>query len=166
MDARARSGVQRRRSAPGAVVADDDDCVRALLAMSLTEAGFLVTQANDGSSLIDVVSGWVAEGRDLPVLVLTDVQMPHVNGLTVLPRLRQLLPEARLIVMSGSLASSLETSTLRAGADAFIRKPFRLEELLALIAALVAGAASPDGASAGGVNDGRRVPAAQWPNES
>jgi two-component system, cell cycle sensor histidine kinase and response regulator CckA len=160
------SSVRRRERKPIAIVADDDSCVRAMLAMSLEETGFSVVQASDGLALAGLADDWQNSTRPFPTLVLSDVNMPYADGITLLPRLKQLLPGTWLIVMSGSVAAGLEGSALRAGADAFICKPFRLEELLALIAALVSNTTPADCVAQGGGNDGRRAPTSEWPPQS
>jgi DNA-binding NarL/FixJ family response regulator len=102
-------------------VCDDAPAFRDLLRLALETAGGLaiVGEAEDGSGLEEIV-----EAR--PDVVLLDLSMPQLGGLEVLPRLKELAPGARVIVLSSFSAEEKEAEALAAGADRYLdkRTPF------------------------------------------
>lgn len=72
-----------------ALVADDDDDMRALMAASLKADGFEVVEAKDGGELLDRLSEAMAEPSTQPDVVVTDVLMPRLSGLGVLDALHR-----------------------------------------------------------------------------
>jgi DNA-binding NarL/FixJ family response regulator len=100
------------------VIADDTDSVRDLVCLLLDlEPDFTVVgQARNGAEAVDVVAG-----AD-PDLVLLDVVMPVLDGLSALPRVRQAAPGARVVVFTGSIEGSLERDVSALGADALVDK--------------------------------------------
>jgi CheY-like chemotaxis protein len=114
------------------LVAEDDAAIRMLVSKLLEKAGHDVTQAQDGREAIGYVSTIRFE------LIVTDCGMPGPGPVELIRRLRSAQPRVPLAVMSGQLFSSEEKAELRrAGADAFLAKPFRIDEFKKLIAALV-----------------------------
>jgi len=100
------------------VVADDADGVRELICLLLElEPDFTVVgRAANGVEAIDLVA---ATGPDL---VLLDVAMPVLDGITALPRVRRLVPRARVIVFTGFSAHTLRDEALALGADDVMEK--------------------------------------------
>jgi DNA-binding NarL/FixJ family response regulator len=98
-------------------VCDDAPAFRDLLRMALEQDGALavVGEAEDGSGL-----DALAEAR--PDVVLLDLNMPELGGLEALPRLRELVPEARVIVLSSFSAEEKAADALAAGADRYLDK--------------------------------------------
>jgi DNA-binding NarL/FixJ family response regulator len=98
-------------------VFDDAPGFRDLLRMALEQDGSLtiVGEAEDGSGL-----DAVAAAR--PDVVLLDLNMPQLGGLEALPRLRELLPGARVIVLSSFSAEEKAADALAAGADRYVDK--------------------------------------------
>lgn len=120
------------------LVIDDDAQVRRIVVRVLTGAGHSAVEVADGQQGIALL-------RDqAPDLVLTDLVMPGKEGIETIREIRAIVPEAKLIAMSGSAAGSDGALYLGAaeklGVDATIAKPFRPKELLALIARILAGA--------------------------
>jgi FixJ family two-component response regulator len=66
-------------------------------------------------------------------LAILDVWMPKMNGLEVQARLREMSPETKVIVMSGNGVPETRAATLKAGAIAFLEKPFDAELFLFLV---------------------------------
>lgn len=99
------------------LVIDDDDAVRDSLGLYLGEAGYEVLEARDGE-----------EGLSLffdrqPDVVLCDLRMPHVDGMSVLKELSDRAPEAPIIVISGAGVMSDVVEALRLGASDYFIKP-------------------------------------------
>ena len=74
---------------------------------------------------------WVADGEG--DLVITDVVMPDENGLDLLPRIRKLRPELRVIVMSAQNTLLTAVKAAERGAFEYLPKPFDLSELVGVV---------------------------------
>jgi len=121
------------------LVVEDDDRLRALLASTLTEAGWDVDEAAEGRTGFGA-----ALGGDHDV-VLLDLLLPGMDGLTLCRRLRAAGNEVPVLMLTarGQVAARIEG--LDAGADDYLPKPFDVEELLARLRALTRRSAVPAG---------------------
>lgn len=107
------------------VIVDDTEDLRELLRYALVRAGMeVVADAGDGEAGIEAVR----EHR--PDVVLLDLSMPVMDGMTALPRIRELVPDARIIVFSGFGASQLTDRALANGADDYLQKGTSLSKIL------------------------------------
>jgi PAS domain S-box-containing protein len=114
---------------PTVLVVDDDSVSRHVLMRALSEAGIGAVAVEDGAQALAKVAG------PLPSLILLDLVMPPPDGYQVLRALRS-MPSTREIpvVVLTSLDSEEEVArAFGAGADDFVRKPFRADELVARI---------------------------------
>jgi len=118
---------------PLIVVADDDEQVRSLVTRVLTEAGYEVAAAADGRQALRRVR------RFRPSLVVLDVDMPGLSGLEVARRIRatKVIAQMPILVASAGAGQADRAAAAEAGADAYLVKPFRLTELLALVRLLL-----------------------------
>lgn len=115
-------------SPPTILVVDDERAHRLMLAAHLEDAGYRVLEAGDGERAL-------ALAEKEPVdLALMDVVMPRLDGLAALPRLKALLPEAPILMMTayGSIESAV--AALKAGAEDYLPKPLDVEEVLIKVA--------------------------------
>lgn len=105
------------------VVCDDEELIRWSLATHLTGQGFVVTTATNGEEALEKVAEVGAR------LLLTDLNMPVLDGLTALRRLRASGSTIPVIVLTahGGVESAIEATQL--GADAYLQKPFDLREV-------------------------------------
>ncbi|HEV2393437.1 MAG TPA: PAS domain-containing protein [Verrucomicrobiae bacterium] len=110
------------------VFIDDDRSVREMVAPTLTEQGYRVLTAANGAEGLALLARREREVR----LVLTDVAMPVMDGLELVEKLHSRLPDLPVVLMSGTFDSSKDR--LPAGAARFLTKPFRLEQLLNVVA--------------------------------
>jgi DNA-binding response OmpR family regulator len=110
------------------MVVEDDDAVRAVLAQALgTELGAYTVVAPDGAEALR----WAQ--RLLPSVVILDLMLPSLDGFEVARRLRAdpATSQTRIIAISAlTPVSKVREQALDAGCDAFIAKPFRIDELL------------------------------------
>jgi len=111
------------------LVIDDEPLSRDLLQSSLSGAGYEVRIAKDGFAALAQMRG------ALPDLIVSDLKMPNMSGFEFLSIARRRFPQIPTIAVSGEFHSPIEP--LGVLADAFLPKPFRLEELLAKIADLL-----------------------------
>src|SRR5215468_3740977 len=126
------------------LVADDDRAIRMVLNQALIRLGHDVRTTGNAATLWR----WVADGEG--DLVVTDVIMPDENGLDLIPRIKKIRPELRIIVMSAQNTLLTAVKATERGAFEYLPKPFDLRELVsvverALTAPYEAMAPSPDG---------------------
>jgi DNA-binding response OmpR family regulator len=117
------------------LIIEDFAVLRDSLAQGLREAGFTVDAAADGETGL-----WHAKSSDYDVIVL-DLMLPRLDGLTVLRRLRQ-SPDAagrrsHVLILTARDAPDDRVKGLDAGADDYLVKPFVFAELLARVRALI-----------------------------
>jgi len=123
-------GVRRYQGPPRRVLVVDDAAVnRALMCDFLTNAGFDVAQASDGSELLAAARGF------RPDLILMDSVMPSVDGTEATRRLRRDadLAAVPVIAISASAMAEHRAACLQAGVNVFLSKPVSLETLQAHI---------------------------------
>ena len=112
---------------PRILVVDDDRTTRELLRLQLRSAGYAVETAGDGAAALARVR------RKKFDLVLLDVWMPGMDGLTVLARLRDEPSQPRVVVMTADDTSETLLRAIRAQAHRFVTKPFESKELVELV---------------------------------
>jgi DNA-binding response OmpR family regulator len=110
-------------SSPRSVlVADDDDDIRALVSIVLTNAGFRAKA---------VEGGVLALAADEPEVYVLDVRMPDMNGLEVCRRLKADRANSRPVLLISAESSSEDIAAgFAAGCDDYLPKPFRASELV------------------------------------
>ncbi|WP_344656662.1 response regulator transcription factor [Catenulispora subtropica] len=113
------------------LVVDDEPGIRAVLASSLEFEGYTVRTANDGRAALAEVE------RARPDLVVLDVLMPGMDGLTACRRLRAADPHLPVLMLTARDLTGDRVAGLDAGADDYLAKPFELDELLARVRALL-----------------------------
>jgi two-component system, chemotaxis family, chemotaxis protein CheY len=111
-----------------ALVVDDSRTIRRLLAATLEEIGFEVLEAENGRDALDVLE---AEKSTVP-LILLDWDMPEMNGLEMLKRLRQHPEFSSMVVVMVTAQADMEhiVEALDAGANEYVMKPFTKDVLL------------------------------------
>ena len=110
-----------------ALVVDDDDPIRVMLATLVAHQGYTVETARDGAEAIERLD------HDGYNLILLDLMMPHVDGFSILESVREAAAETFLpvIVLTADANEATKLRALRAGATDFLLKPFdQLEVLL------------------------------------
>ncbi len=112
---------------------DDDRLVTTLLTYQLktllSENEFLVEICNDPRAGSEMVKQLTNMGIEVP-LVITDYQMPHLNGIELSKRIRQSSPKTKFIMLSGQVNQTiLKDSLEKKELTSFIEKPWSIEEL-------------------------------------
>ena len=113
------------------LVADDDPAVLEVMTEVLTGLGHDVLAALDGQSALDLVEG----STHRPALLVTDIEMPRLDGRGLTSRLRERWPDLPVLVVSGLRPAPPGVP--------FLRKPFTADELAEAVQRLLSGAAAP-----------------------
>ena len=126
------------------LVADDDRAIRMVLNQALLRLGHEVRMTGNAATLWH----WVSEGEG--DLVITDVIMPDENGLDLIPRIKKIRPDLRIIVMSAQNTLLTAVKATERGAFEYLPKPFDLRELIGVVERALS---APPEAPAGGDED-------------
>lgn len=113
------------------LVVDDEAVLAELLGAALRHQGWQTRTASNGWEALDLV-----EEYD-PDLVVLDIQMPGLDGMETLDRLRKKRPRLPVLFLTARDALADRVAGLRAGADDYVTKPFDLDEVAARIDALL-----------------------------
>ena len=125
--------LERNERRVRAVVIDDTTDIRELLSIVLTRSGMdVVGEAGDGRAGVDVVRA------ERPDVVLLDLAMPVMDGIEALPIIRELVPDAQIIVLS-AFAGTVSEQVLGWGADGYLLKGTPLKTIVAYVEEKLAG---------------------------
>ncbi|MGX1777658.1 response regulator transcription factor [Nocardia brasiliensis] len=122
------------------LVVDDEDSVREALVRAMDSEGYETRAAADGAAALAEIQRWQ------PEVVLLDVLMPFMDGLTACRTLRARGDRTPILMLTARDAVADRVDGLDAGADDYLVKPFDLDELLARVRALVRRTYPEDGA--------------------
>jgi DNA-binding response OmpR family regulator len=117
--------------APSVLVVDDDENVRVALERALRLEGFAVSVAEGGHRALELAE------RLRPAVIVLDVVMPDLSGVTVARRLRVRGVDVPICILSARDEVEDRVAGLEAGADDYLVKPFAIEELVARLRALL-----------------------------
>ena len=102
---------------PRVLIVDDDGSARAALAQLLASAGYVVDSASDGTIALERAA------EVPPDVVVTDLAMPHMNGMELLGKLRAQDKDLPVLVLTSTDDVRAAVDAMRAGADEYLTKP-------------------------------------------
>src|SRR4026207_749809 len=108
------------------LIADDEDGLRWVLEKGFRGAGYTVTAVKDGTAALREAE---ADPYDL---VLLDIRMPGIDGLTLLRQLRERRPDALVVIMTAHGTMETAIAAMQQGAYDYLAKPFDIDEALLL----------------------------------
>ena len=111
------------------LVVDDEPQITRVLRTVLTSQGYQVRTAAEGEAALSNFKEW------RPELVITDLYMPHMDGVELCRRIRALSSTVPIIVLSVKGEERTKVEALDSGADDYVTKPFGIDELLARVRA-------------------------------
>jgi two-component system chemotaxis response regulator CheY len=117
------------------LVVDDSPAVRQQVSLALTQAGFAVVEAPDG-----IAGATLIESDRQIAMVVADVNMPRMNGLEMVEKVKRSPQHAALpiIMLTSEVQSALMDRAKKAGAKGWIIKPFKADLLVAAVKKLTA----------------------------
>src|SRR5205085_8299149 len=110
------------------LVVDDEPQITRVLRTVLTSQGYQVRTASEGEAALSNFTEW------RPELVITDLYMPHMDGIELCRRIRS-MSGVPIIVLSVKGEERTKVEALDGGADDYVTKPFGIDELLARVRA-------------------------------
>lgn len=116
---------------PRVLVVDDQESLRSLLSRLLAREGFDPIEAADGAQAIELFRS------QAPLVVVSDIMMPRMDGLALLTEVKRIDPNAVVILMTGQGNEDILLHALRGGATNFFKKPFNVRELIEEIRKIV-----------------------------
>jgi UDP-3-O-acyl N-acetylglucosamine deacetylase len=105
-------------------VVDDEEGIRESVREILTDEGYRVIEASDGSKVLELIR------KERPRLVLLDIWMPKIDGIGLLKEIKKQEPEVNVVMMSGHGNIHTAVAATKLGAFDFIEKPLSLDGLL------------------------------------
>ena len=109
------------------LVVDDERSMREFLGIMLAKEGFRVTQCPDGETALHQVE------EEIYDLVIMDIRMPKMDGITVLERIKEMAPETVVIMITAFASTDTAVQAMKKGAYDYITKPFKIDEIKLII---------------------------------
>jgi DNA-binding response OmpR family regulator len=106
------------------LIAEDETVLRSMLADFLLDYGYEIIEAENGAIAWDL---WKTSKCDL---LITDINMPHLNGLDLLKKIKGENPDFPVIVVTGVTVEMVKNDATNLGAYCFLPKPFKMKELM------------------------------------
>lgn len=123
------------------LVVEDEEVIRETIALALSEEGYDVQTAADGSSALELINRLIREGKRSgvggPDLIILDLMLPSINGLDICRLLRHEGNQIPILILSAKGSETDRVVGLEVGADDYLAKPFGMRELIARCRALL-----------------------------
>jgi two-component system chemotaxis response regulator CheY len=116
---------------PKILIVDDAEFLRVRISKMLSGDGFEVAEAENGARAVEMYKG------TQPDVVLMDVTMPEMDGLTALKEIRGYDPKARVVMLTALGQESVVLEAIKSGARDFIVKPFERDRVMNAIQKLL-----------------------------
>ncbi len=118
--------MELRKGTETILVVDDEEMIKDLARDILARYGYTVLTAGGGEEAVEV---YRRHKKEIAVVIL-DIMMPDVDGREVFRRIREIDPAAQVIISSGYNQEHDADALLREGAAGFVKKPYRIAELV------------------------------------
>ena len=105
------------------LIVDDELSIREFLEILLVEEGYQVTTARSGAEALEKIND-----KDFH-MVISDIQMPKLNGIEVLKRVKEISPSTEVIMITAYASAESAVEALKCGAYDYITKPFKVDEI-------------------------------------
>lgn len=105
------------------LIVDDQFGIRILLNEVFQKEGYKIFQASNGKQALDIVK------MRRPDLVLLDIKIPGIDGIEILKRMKKIVPDIKVIVMTAYGELNMIEEAMELGAITYFAKPFDIEEM-------------------------------------
>ena len=110
------------------MIVDDEDMFRKMLRVMLEKIGCTnIHEADCGEDAVALA------GKLKPDIILLDISMPDVDGITSAEKIAKISPGSRIVMMTANSSPSRVTASMRAGASNYVIKPFREQQLRSIL---------------------------------
>lgn len=110
-------------TAPSVLIVEDDSATRRLYRFLLSNGGYLVLEAEDGVAALEQIASHQCD------LVITDMNMPRMDGMELIRNIRRDYPSIHVILITAFGTPDTQKQALKNGANDYLAKPFDFEEL-------------------------------------
>src|SRR3990172_1150989 len=108
-------------------IVDDDKSIRWVLEKALSMEGIVITGFSDPREVLEKL------GREKPDVIISDVRMPGMDGISLLEKIKRLAPAVPVIIMTAYSDLDRAVAAFREGAFEFLSKPFDVDEVVSLV---------------------------------
>lgn len=109
------------------LIVDDELSIREFLEILLTDEGYSVTTAGNGNEALEQINNLDFH------MVISDIQMPNLNGIEVLKKVKEVSPSTEVIMITAYASTETAIDALKCGAYDYIIKPFKIDEIKLVI---------------------------------
>lgn len=121
------------------LIVEDDEGMRSLLKDFFEEEGFETDSVSNGSEAFRILV------REIFDIVITDIRMPGLTGLDIIPGVRRLQPETFIIVITAFGSEEVHRKAMERGANSYLEKPLHFDELREMVHELLSSKERRDG---------------------
>jgi putative nucleotidyltransferase with HDIG domain len=125
---------------PSVLVVEDDPAMREYLGEAIAASGCACRTFSDSAAALS----YLASVQEPPDLMLSDINMPGMNGMELLRTVRAVSPDLPFILISGLCELSTAMDAMRTGASDYLLKPARKEDIVRLVSKYIIGQSGPD----------------------
>ena len=112
---------------------DDEEMVINISEMMLKRLGYRVLKAHSGYEGLQLFE----ENKSEIDLIISDLEMPKMNGKEVMDKIREINPEIKVLLSSGALTDADEKNVINKGFNGFLKKPYNLKTLYKKMAEII-----------------------------
>ena len=112
---------------------DDEEIVINISEMMLTRLGYKVLKAHNGDEGLQIFD----ENKSKIDLIISDLEMPKMNGKEVMDKLREIDPQIKIMLSSGALTDADEKTVMNNGFNGFLKKPYNINTLCEKMAEII-----------------------------
>jgi two-component system, chemotaxis family, chemotaxis protein CheY len=113
------------------LIVDDSDYMRESVNLAISLLDLETVSAVDGKEALEIFQ------KNKPKLIITDINMPEMDGLTLITEIRKIDTDIPIIVLTTESEDDIQKKAMGLGADAWIVKPFKGKQLLAMVKELL-----------------------------
>lgn len=114
------------------LLVDDNDVTREVLRVILRSENYsVVGEATDGGAALEMAL------KLFPDIIMLDLVMPKISGTEILPKLREMLPHAAILIVTANKDQDMVSEVVKAGIHGYILKPFNAQRIIDTVAAVV-----------------------------
>jgi len=109
------------------LVVDDEESVRIILKQMLEQGGYSAEVASDGAEALDKLKA------DNYHMIITDINMPGMDGVELLKKSKELFPKLPVIFVTGFGKDKIILQAMKLGLSNYIEKPFKMDDVLKIV---------------------------------